>query len=354
MLRKFISPALLLLAVIISLLSACSDSKSAPNKDASVPVPAPALPVDVVVATEEDVSQQEIITGTTLPYREVIIRSEVPQKVLQVGFQDGGNVSQGQLLYKLNDSDLQARLKQLSAELKLAALNEQRLADLLKTEAVRQQEYDEVTTQLHVLEAQKEQLKSDLAKTIIEAPFSGKIGISKVVAGAYVTPNTELVYLQDQQQIKINFSVPEKYLPLIKSGSSIHFSTALSPEQNTATIKATEPGANAENRSILVQAVAANPGNKLRTGLSAKIFFSTVGTGTKGITVPTEALLPGNGGYTVYVLKGGYAKVVPVNISSRTEARAIITSGLQSGDSVIISNTLRLGDGLPVQAVTSK
>lgn len=354
MLRKLIYLALLSSAVIISLLSACNDSKSALKKDANVPVPSPALPVDVVVAREEDLSQHEVITGTLLPYREVVIRSEVPQKILQVGFLDGGDVSHGQLLYKLNDADLQARLKQLSAELKLASLNEQRLADLLKTEAVKQQEYDEVATRLHVLEAQKEQLKADLTKTTIEAPFSGKIGISKVVAGAYVTPNTELVYLQDQQQVKINFSVPEKYLPLIKSGSTIHFSTALSPEQYTATIKATEPGVNAENRSILVQAVAANPGNRLRTGLSAKIFFATVNAATKGITVPTEALLPGNGGYTVYVLKEGKAKVMPVIISNRTEARAIITSGLQNGDSVIVSNTLRLGDGSPVQAVTSK
>jgi len=354
MLQKCISPALLLSAVLISLLSACSDSKSAPNKDAGVPTSAPALPVDIVVAKEEGLSQHEVITGTTLPYREVVIRSEVSQKILQVGFQDGGTISQGQLLYKLNDTDLQARLKQLSAELKLAGLNERRLAELLKTEAVKQQEYDEVVTRLQVLEAQKEQLNADLTKTVIVAPFSGKIGISKVVAGAYVTPNTELVHLQDQEQIKINFSVPEKYLPLIKSGSTIHFSTELSPEQHTATIKATEPGVNAENRSILVQAVAANPGNKLRTGLSARILFPTVGSGTKGITIPTEALLPGEGGYAVYILRGGYAKVMPVIISNRTEAQAIITSGLQSGDSVIISNTLRLGDGSPVQAVTSK
>ncbi|MET6997525.1 efflux RND transporter periplasmic adaptor subunit [Chitinophaga defluvii] len=354
MLQKFTYPAILLSAVIISLLSACSDSKSAQKKNTGIPAPATALPVDVMVAVEENLIQQEIITGTTLPYREVIIRSEVPQKILQIGFQDGDNVSRDQLLYKLNDADLQARLKQLSAELKLASLNEQRLAELLKTEAVKQQEYDEVATRLQVLEAEKEQLKANLAKTVILAPFSGKIGISKVVAGAYVTPNTELVYLQDQQQIKVNFSVPEKYLPLIKHGNTIHFSTALAPDQSPATIKATEPGVNAADRSMLVQAVAPNAGNKLKTGMSARIFFPTVGTGTKGITIPTEALLPGNGGYTVYVLKAGKARVIPVIINNRTESRAIITSGLQNGDSVIVSNTLRLSDGSPVQAVTSK
>lgn len=353
MFRIPIQPVLLSLAVSAGLLAACSNGRSAPQQ-AAAPQAAPAVPVDIVLAQEETLQQHESITGTTLPFREVIIRSEVPQRILQVGFQDGAHVAQGQLLYKLNDADLQARLKQLSAELQLAALNEKRLADLLKTEAVRQQEYDEVATRLHILQAQKEMLQADLAKTAIHAPFAGSIGITKMVAGAYVTPNVELVSLQDLSQIKLHFAVPEKYLPLIRTGSTVHFTTGLSADQHTATIRATEPGVDANNRSVLVQAVAANPGGKLKGGLSARIFFSTTGADAKGITIPTEALIPGGNGYAVFVKKGGSAKMSPVTIGSRTETHAVITSGLQDGDSVIVSNILRLGDGAPVQAVASK
>ncbi|MBZ4192634.1 efflux RND transporter periplasmic adaptor subunit [Niabella beijingensis] len=353
MLRRFIYPSMLLPAVLIILLGAC-DNRPAPKKQAGKAEASPALPVDITVAREADLSQQEVITGTTLPFREVIVRSEVAQRVLQVGFHDGAFVSRGQLLYKLNDADLQARLLQLAVELKMAKLDELRLAELRKTEAVRQQEYDEVATRLSVLEAQRELLRAELSKTLITAPFAGKIGISKMVAGAYVTPNTELVSLQDQHQIKINFSVPERYLPLIKKGNAVEFLTELAPERYPATIIATEPGVDAGSRSILVQAVAANPGNKLRSGLSAKIFFSTISAGTKGIMVPTEALLPGGEGYTVYLLKGGTARMTPVMIGNRSESHAVITSGLQHGDSVIVSNTLRLNDGAPVQVATSK
>ncbi|QJB32876.1 efflux RND transporter periplasmic adaptor subunit [Chitinophaga oryzae] len=352
MFRIPIHPILLSLAVSASFLAACSSGKSAPQQAAAAP--SPAVPVDIVLAKEEALTQHESITGTTLPFREVTIRSEVPQRILQVGFQDGAHVVQGQLLYKLNDADLQARLKQLSAELQLAALNEKRLADLLRTEAVRQQEYDEVATKLNMLQAQKEILQAELAKTAIHAPFSGSIGITSMVAGAYVTPSVELVSLQDLAQIKISFAVPEKYLPLIQTGSTVHFTTGLSADQYTATIRATEPGVDADNRSILVQAVAANPGGKLKGGLSARVFFSTTGADAKGITIPTEALIPGGNGYAVFVKKGGTAKMAPVTISSRTETHAVITSGLADGDSVIVSNILRLGDGAPVQAVASK
>ncbi|MEC5143024.1 efflux RND transporter periplasmic adaptor subunit [Chitinophaga sp. 212800010-3] len=353
MLRISIYPILLPLAVSASLLAACSNGKSA-SKKAAEAAPSPALPVDIVLAKEETLNQLESITGTTVSFREVMIRSEVSQRILQVGFHDGTQVAEGQLLYKLNDAELQARLKQLSAELELAGLNERRLADLLKTEAVKQQEYDEVATKLNMLQAQKELLQAELAKTAIHAPFAGRIGISQLVAGAYVTPNAELVSLQDLGQIKINFAVPEKYLPLIGTGNQVAFTTGLSQEKHSATIKATEPGVNADNRSILVQAVAANPGGKLKAGLSARIFFSTADPDAKGITVPTEALIPGGQGYAVFVLKGGIAKMSPVAIGSRTESHAVITSGLQDGDSIIVSNILRLGDGAPVQAVASK
>lgn len=352
MFRIPVFPNLLSLAVSVSFLAACSSGKSTPQQTTAAP--SPALPVDIVLAKADTLRQLESITGTTLPFREVTIRSEVPQRILHVGFQDGAEVAAGQLLYKLNDADLQARLKQLSAELQLAGLNEKRLADLLKSETVKQQEYDEVATRLNVLLAQKEILQAELTKTTIHAPFSGRIGITKAVAGAYVTPNAELVSLQDLAQIKINFAVPEKYLPLVKTGAVVHFTTELSGEQFTATIRATEPGVNADNRSVMVQAVAANPGSRLKGGLSARVYFSTAESNAKGITVPTEALIPGGSGYAVFIKKDGAAKMSPVTIAGRTETHAVITAGLQDGDSVIVSNILKLGDGAPVQAVVSK
>jgi len=75
--------------------------------------------------------------------------------------------------------------------------------------------------------------------------------------------------------------------------------------------------------------------------------------GEKGIVIPTEALIPAEKGYTVYIIKDGVAKPVPVTISNRTEKEAIITSDLVTGDSIIISNLLRLGDGTPVEIAGS-
>lgn len=325
-----------------------SGEKLATNTDASK------LPVDIIVAQEQLLNHEEAVVGTMMSYREVSIVSEIPQKITKVAFKDGGYVSQGAILYTLNDADIKSRLKQVGAELELAELNKGRMSNLLKTETVRQQEYDEAFMRFRSLVAQQDLLQVELAKTVIRAPFSGKIGISKVHLGAYVSPGAALVMLQDQSNIKINFSVPEKYLPLIQTGNKVRFTSELSGQEYAATVSATEPGLDAQGRSLQVQAITNNAKGQFRAGLSAKVYFSATDKGTKGILVPTEALAPGEKGYTVFIIKNGLAKPAEVTISKRTETDAVITSGIATGDSIIVSNMLRLGDGTPVKAVVSK
>ncbi|MGE8293517.1 MAG: efflux RND transporter periplasmic adaptor subunit [Sphingobacterium sp.] len=334
------------------ILIACENK---PEKTAATPSSSKAddarLPVDILIAQEEELHHDETAIGTMMPYREVSIVGELPQKITRVAFQDGSYVEQGAILYILNDTDIRARLNQIGAELELAKLNKERLQNLLKTETIKQQEYDEALMRFRSLTAQQELLRVELAKTVIRAPFSGKIGISKVHVGAYVIPGAALVTLQDQISLKINFSISEKHLPLINNGTKVRFTTALSAEQLEATVLATEPGLDASGRSLEVQARVDNSNKKFRPGMSAKIHFGSSDKEAKGVKVPTEALMPGDGGYNAFVIVDGKAKPIAVTISNRTEADAVITSGLSTGDSVIVSNMLRIGDGTPVKAI---
>jgi membrane fusion protein (multidrug efflux system) len=337
------------------LLIACENKpEKSLGEGATANADASRLPVDIIIAQEQQLNQEEAVVGTMMPYREVSIVSELPQKITQVAFKDGSYISQGAVLYTLNDADIKSRLKQIGAELELAQLNKDRLGNLLKTETVRPQEHDEAVMRFQSLAAQQELLRVDLEKTVIRAPFSGKIGISKVHQGAYVSPGVVLVVLQDQSSIKINFSVPEKYLPLIQTGTKVRFTSELSGQVYPAIINATEPGLDAQSRSLQVQALTNNLDGQFQAGLSAKVYFPVTNKGAKGILVPTQALAPGEKGYTVFVIKNGVAKPVSVAISNRTETDAIITSGITTNDSIIISNMLRIGEGTPVKAVVSK
>jgi Multidrug resistance efflux pump len=160
------------------LLIACENKPGKSSAEtATANADASKLPVDIIVAQEKLLNHEEAIVGTMMSNREVSIVSEIPQKITKVAFKDGGYVTQGAVLYTLNDADIKSRLKQVAAELELAKLNKERMSNLLKTETVRQQEYDEAFTRFRSLVAQQDLLRVELAKTIIRAPFSGKIGI---------------------------------------------------------------------------------------------------------------------------------------------------------------------------------
>jgi membrane fusion protein, multidrug efflux system len=341
-----------LLAIAASLVIAGCASEAAEN---NAPATGPQkLPVDVMVATARPLIQEEILPGSLLPNREVTIMSEVSRKVETIAFRDGTLVRQGQLLYRLDNKDITAKLKQTEAELSLAKLNERRLAELLAGEAVRQEEYDVAKTRLESLEASKEILLADLDKTSIYAPFSGFIGISKVQSGALVSPGVPLVTIQEQGTIKVQFTIPEKHFQLITSGKQIFFSVSGKKEKFAARIIGTEPGIDPQSRTIVVHAITSNHDTRLTPGMSAQVYFPTAPEGTSAITIPTEALIPGEGGYNVFAVKSGKAKMTPVQISNRDESHALITSGIANGDTIMISNILRSGEGTPVQIVTVK
>jgi membrane fusion protein, multidrug efflux system len=342
----------LLIAGISMIALACS-TQAADNK-AESPAPSNKLPVDVKIVKYTSLIQEEGVAGSILSNREVEITSELPKKVQAVHFTDGSYVTAGQKLYSLEHGDIRAKLKQAEAELALARLSESRLSTLLKNESVRQEEYDVAVTKLQSLEAAKEQLEVELSKTTIVAPFSGIVGISKVQIGSHVSPGMPLVKLQEQNKLKVQFTVSEKYLGSLKKGKSIFFTVSGSENRIPAVISASESGLDAQSRAITVHAITANQTGSLKPGMSASVYFSTSPENAKGLSLPTEALIPGGNGYSVFVVKSGVAKMSPVTVGNRSEADALITSGLNDGDTVMISNILRSGDGTPVQIVSLK
>ncbi|NML22598.1 efflux RND transporter periplasmic adaptor subunit [Pseudoflavitalea sp. G-6-1-2] len=343
----------ILASAITASLMACSPKKQESGKPAPAadPAPVPALPVDILVASESPLQQSETVAGSLMPDRSVEITAELMKKITAVLFRDGSYVQAGQTLYSLDNADILARIRQLKADLQLAAATEKRLNALLKTETVRQEEYDIALAKLQSLQAAEEVLQVELSKTTIKAPFSGRIGISKVFTGTLVNPGMPLVRLEDQHTLKVSFSIGEKYLSLVKPGTRIQFTTVLSDEKVNAVVVSAEASVDLSSRNIVVQATVANNGEKLKAGMSVKVSFPTTPGNAKGVMIPTEALIPGGNGYSVFLVKNGVAKITGVTVGSRNESQAQINAGIVSGDTVMISNMLRASDGMPVSPV---
>ena len=198
----------------------------------------PPVMVDAIVVSETIFANKIEISGSIEANENVEIRSEVSGIVDKIYFTEGTNVSKGQVLLKINDIELRAQLSQAMTKQGLAAENERRANLLLKKEAISQEEYDIASAEYRSLRAQTQLIQAQIAKTTIKAPFSGKIGLRNISPGTYVTPTTLITKLVSANQLKISFSIPEKYASEVKNNTPIQFTIPNNSEKYTAKIYA--------------------------------------------------------------------------------------------------------------------
>jgi membrane fusion protein, multidrug efflux system len=345
--------ALLYLAPVLFLAGCYAHAEEKPAAAAPAATEAPGVPVDGNIVRPAVLTDELEITGTLEPNQEVDIVSELPRKIIRIHVKDGALVQQGQLLFEMDNADLLAQLEKLRQQEKLANLNEERLRDLIQHEAVVQQDYDQSLTNLKVLQAQITELQVTLAKTRIRAPFGGQVGIVHVYPGAVVSVNTVLTHIEDNSQVKVDFHVPEKYAQTIPTGSLQHFTVASDNRQYNTRVVARESAVDQHTRTLLIRAITANPGHLLLAGQSARMQLS-LHASANALLVSSQALMPSSRGYSVYIVKNRQVELTPVDIGQRGAVSVEILHGLNSGDTVVTSNLLRLSPGATVKFASLK
>jgi len=293
------------------------------------------------------------VTGTIEANESVALQSEVSGLVTGIFFKEGSNVTKGSVLVKINDRDIQAQLQEALTKQNLSASNENRARQLLAKGAISQEEYDASLADLKSLKAQGQLIRAQLAKTSIIAPFSGKIGLRSISVGVYITPTTVIANLLSTNPVKVNFSVPEKYMGQIKLNSGITFRTDGSNQVYTGKVFAIEPGINAQTRTLQIKALAQNEKNELLPGSFAKVSL-VLSNVEDAILVPNQAIIPVLKGKTVFISKNGKAKQVEVHSGTRTDENIVITAGLSVGDTVLTTGAMSLKEDAPVKVSVVK
>lgn len=316
--------------MIAALVSCKSKAKETTDKKEKPPVS-----VDVIVAGKTDFTSDIEVNGTVLSEEMIELHPEVGGRLTYLNIPDGARVAAGTLLAKINDADLQAQLQQQKVQLELAQKTEQRLNKLLAVNGVDQASYDAALSQVNLVEANINILRAQIDKTVVKAPFAGRLGLRLVSEGAYVSPATVIGTLQQTDKIKIDFSVPETYVDLVKIGKTVSLQTNTSGKEIFATISAIEPQISTTTRNIKVRA-RLSQGN-LSPGAFVKVLLNEK---VNGIVVPTNAIIPDALSSMVVLVKNGKAVYQNVETGIRTSDIVEITSGLQLGDTVIVSGVL--------------
>jgi membrane fusion protein (multidrug efflux system) len=329
--------------MLIAITSCKQKKQDAPQSSAPRPVE-----VNAVIVVPKMLENKIFSTGNILANEEVEIRAEVPGRVMTINFQEGAMVRKGELLVKINDSELQAELKKLLLDEKLSTDDVYRKEKLLELKAVSQEELDISRSQLGVIQAQIELVRARLEKTGIYAPFSGRIGLRYISPGGYISSSMLIARMQQTDPVKIEFNVPEKYITGIKTGMEVSFSVAGSDSLFTGTIYAIEPRIDPSTRAFTVRARCQNPEGLLTPGAFTKVNI-ILDRIPDALVLPSDAFIPDIRGEKVMAVRNGKAVTVYVTTGIRTENEVQVVRGLNAMDTVILTGLLQVREQMSVK-----
>jgi membrane fusion protein (multidrug efflux system) len=333
--------AVLLLPIII--FTACTEKKDPQKNNASTAAAARNAPItsEGYLVKISTISNTIEVPGNLIPFESTELHPEVSGRVVLLNVKEGSNVSQGTLLVKLFDGDLQAQLKKLQVQLSISEKTVQRQGELLKISGISQQEYDLSGLEVNNLKADMDVIQTAIQKTEIHAPFNGRLGLRSISMGAYVTPLTVIATIQQVDKLKLEFTIPEKYTSNVSVGQPVRFTIEGNNKTYNASVIATEASVAENNRSLRIRAAINVKDRKLIPGVFAKVTMD-FGKDDKALLIPSQAVIPGVRNKQVILFKKGIAKFVVVNTGIRDSSQVQITSGLAAGDTVVTTGLLSI------------
>jgi membrane fusion protein, multidrug efflux system len=315
------------------------------------PVPVEAQPVRV-----GDAETSIDAVGTLVSNESVVLQPEVDGRVTTINFVEGADVSAGTILVELDSSIERAELAQAEAQRALARTNFDRARELRRNNAGTQRALDEAEAALRTAEAAIDLAQARLDKRRLVAPFDARAGLRKVSPGEFVTSDSELVNLEQIDPLKVDFRVPELFLPAVAPGQRITLEIdAYRGQAFTGVVRALDPLIDAAGRAVVVRAEIANDGGRLRPGLFARVRL-TLAERENALFVPEQAVQPqGDRAFVFKVVDPGdgqsVAKQTPVVLGSRRQGEVEVREGLAPGDVIVVAGLPKIRDGVPVRVV---
>lgn len=305
----------------------------------------PQIKVDAFIVKPSILINEISVSGSLMAYEEVELKNEVAGRVVELNLPEGKSVRKGTLLVKLYDDDLQATLKKLEAELAVKEQIFKRQNELLKVNGISQNDYEQTRLDVNSLKADIEEQEAQIRKTEVLAPFDGKIGLRNISIGAVVNSSTLLATIRSEDNLKLDFFVPEKYSPEIRPGMKVEFALYNNEEKMyNATVIATEEGIDASTRNLKVRAVVESRSPELLSGAFTNVNMH-IGDNKNALMVPTQTIIPQEKNKSIIISKKRKAHFVNVKTGIRKASSIEITQGIQSGDTVITSGLLFLKEG---------
>jgi len=319
--------------------------------------------VDATVAWRDTISVRVTSVGSLEADAIVQLRSETEGIVRRILADEGRRVEAGQTLVQLDARELRARYDAAEATLERAMAEEENLRtrvrrneDLLARGAISQQAFDDLKTSYELARARTAEARANralaqrlLEKATIRAPFAGTIGSRSFYVGDLIEQGSLLYTLVDDDTLKVEFSVPERYADAVEPGSRTTISVASLPgERFRGAVTFVSPIVEAESRTLAIKALVPNPDGRLRAGQFADVELA-LQRRRDAVLLPETAIVPRSGQNFVFLVRADTARRREVSIGERRWGLVELATGVAAGDTVVIAGQQRLRDGSTVR-----
>ncbi len=297
------------------------------------------------------------VQGNVDTDQNVVLNGEYSGILTQIYVKEGQRVSKGQRLAKIDDGGLSSQVAQQETQLALSKTTFERQERLWEQKIGSEIQFLQAKTNFEAAQSATNQLRSQLSKTTITAPFSGVIDDIIADLGQVITPGqTPIIRLVNLEDMYVKASIPENYLKSVKVGTEVKVRLASLNEEYVGTILQVSNFINPNNRSFDVKVKIPNKDGALKPNLIATVKVNDY-TSEESITIPENILQENAEGQTIAFLYHpvndsiGEAKRVALEIGLSYDNRVEIKSGLKKGDIIILEGAKNLRDG---QKVTIK
>jgi len=312
----------------------------------------PPMPVEVATVNTGGMTDQFEAVGTIEAMEEVTIVSEIDASVVSLPFKEGSFIKKGELIAQLDDSQLMAEVNRTEALYNQSKSSYNRIKTIVEQNVGTQQGLDDALASLKVAEANLELSKARFNKTKIVAPFSGMVGTRDVSIGTFLRTGQEITELANLDEIRIKFSVPERFLAKLIIGAEVIVSSNVYPGyQIKGNLIAIEPILDSQTRNVQVVAKMKNPGQRFRPGMSANVSV-VLSERPEALTVPNESVFAnGNQSFVFMIKADSTVSLLPVTLGSQTADNVEIINGLQEGMQVVRAGHQKLFEGAKVMPI---
>jgi membrane fusion protein (multidrug efflux system) len=304
--------------------------------------------VTVVKAEPRELHDSVEALGTTAANEAVEISATVTAKVQVIHFEDGAQVNRGDVLVELDATAPRAAVEEARVNLAEEERQLRHLQTLVERKAVSQTDVDKQQSLVSVARAKFQAASGKLEDYTLRAPFSGRLGVRRVSVGALVSPGTVISSLDDLSRIKVDFTLPEIYLPFLQTGLTVQ---ARSPayRDNIFSGQITFVGSriDAVTRAVNLRAHVQNDDALLRPGMLLRVALQQ--PVRMALMLPERSVAPLRSEQFVFVLdEDNKAHKHKVELGSRSGAQVEIIQGIHAGDTVVVDGSMSLQDGMSV------